>query len=358
MSENKTRVMWLDILRIFSILAMVFLHTFTGNFKGADSAWRVADPRSLDWQILNVFDCLVRFCVPAFCMISGVLFLDPDREQPLKKLYSKNILRIAVSFVVWSGLYAVLGIFLRGETIGVSALAGAAKNAMFGHYHLWFLLMLIGFYMLVPLLRKIAADKTLSLYFIILCFVFHFLKNAVMLVSPLANFVEIQSNKLSLGFVGGYVGYFMLGNHLYRYPPTKCVRHWLYAAGAASLLFTAVVVGAGAYMTGEANGDLYEYLLPNTFFEATAVFLFFRARFEEKTYSEKAVRTVSFLSACSFGVYLTHDLFNMLLHRLGITALTVSPLIAVPLLTVIVSAAALLLTALLRKIPVFSKYAL
>ncbi len=358
MSEKKTRVMWLDILRIFSILAMVFLHTFTGNFKGADSAWRVADPTSLNWQILNVFDCLVRFCVPAFCMISGVLFLDPAREQPLKKLYSKNILRIAVSFAVWSGLYAVLGIFLRGETLGVSALAGAVKNAMFGHYHLWFLLMLIGFYMLVPFLRKIAADKTLSLYFIVLCFVFNFLENAVMLVSPLANFVEIQSNKLSLGFVGGYVGYFMLGSHLYHYPPAKRTRHVLYAAGVVSFLLTAVVVGASAYVTGKANGDLYEYVLPNTFFEAIAVFLFFRARFENKTYSDKAVRAVGFLSACSFGMYLTHDLFNMLLARLGFTALTVTPLIAVPLLTGIVSVAALALTVLLRKIPVFSKYAL
>ncbi len=358
MSEKKARVMWLDILRIFSILAMVFLHTFTGNFKGGDSAWRMADPATLDWQILNVFDCAVRFCVPAFCMISGVLFLDPSREQPIKKLYVKNILRIAVSFVVWSGLYAVAGIFLRGEAFSLSTIAGAVKNVMFGHYHLWFLLMLIGFYMLVPFLRKIAEDKTLSFYFIVLAFVFNFLENMVILVAPLANFVEIQSNKLSLGFVGGYVGYFMLGNHLYCYPPTKCVRHWLYAAGAASLLLTVALVGMPAYITGTANGDLYEYLLPNTLFEATAVFLFFRARFENRAYSEKAVRAVGFLSACSFGIYLTHDLFNMLLHRIGFTALTVSPLLAVPLLTVIVSGAALLLTVVLRKIPLLNKYAL
>lgn len=358
MSEQKTRVIWLDILRIFSILAMVFLHTFTGNFQGADSAWRVADPTTLDWQILNVFDCLVRFCVPAFCMISGVLFLDPAKDQPMKKLFSKNILRIAVSFAVWSGLYAVAGIFLRGEALGFGAVVGAVKNVALGHYHLWFLLMLIGFYLVVPFLRPIAADKKLSAYFLILCFVFHLLENAAMLVGPLANFVEIQSNKLSLGFVGGYVGYFMLGNHLYRYPPSKKVRHLLYAAGVACFLLTAGVVGASAYMTGKADGALYEYLLPNTFFEAVAVFLFFRARFENKTYGEKAVKVIGFLSACSFGVYLTHDLFNMLLHRLGFTALTVTPLVSVPLLTVIVSGAALLLTVLLRKIPVLNKYAL
>ena len=358
MSENKERVIWLDILRIFSILAMVFLHTFTGNFLGADSAWRVADPATLDWQILNIFDCLVRFCVPAFCMISGVLFLDPAKDQPIKKLFSKNILRIAVSFAVWSVVYAVAGIFLRGETFGVAALVGAVKNTALGHYHLWFLLMLIGFYMVVPLLRHIAADKTLSTYFLVLCFVFHFLENAAMLVTPLANFVQIQSDKLSLGFVGGYIGYFLLGNHLYRYPPSQKVRRLLYAAGVVSFLLTAAFVGANGYLNGKADGALYEYLLPNTFFEATAVFLFFRARFENKTYSDKAVRVIGFLSALSFRVYLTHDLFNMLLHRLGFTALTVTPLLSVPLLTVIVSGAALLLTTVLRKIPVFNKYAL
>ncbi len=358
MQTKQTRVIWLDLLRVFAILAMVFLHTFTGNYTGADSAWRLADPTTLNWQILNLFDCLVRFCVPVFCMISGVFFLDPAREQPIKKLYSKNILRIAVSFIVWAGLYAVAGIFLRGEALGIGALTGAVKNAAFGHYHLWFLLMLIGFYMLVPFLRKIAADKTLSAYFILLCLVFNFLENAVLLIAPLANYVAIQSNKLSLGFVSGYVGYFMLGSHLYRYPPTRLLRRWLYAAGVAAFAVTAALVGLQGYLTGEANGDLYEYLLPNTLLEAVAVFLFFRARFENKTYSEKTVRVISFLSASSFGVYLTHDLFNMLLHRLGVTALTFTPLLSVPLLTVIVCGCAVLLTTLLRKIPVVSKYIL
>lgn len=358
MSEQKTRVIWLDLLRIFAIVAMVFLHTFTGNYLGADSAWRVADPTTLNWQSLNVFDCLVRFCVPVFCMISGVFFLDPDREQPIKKLFSKNILRIAVSFVVWSGIYAVAGIFLRDEVLGVSSFAGAVKNAAFGHYHLWFLLMLIGFYLLVPFLRKIAADRKLSAYFILLCVVCNFLQNAVLLITPLANYIEIQANKLSLGFVSGYVGYFMLGSHLYRFPPKTVLRRWLYAAGVAAFAVTAALVGLQGYLTGEANGDLYEYLLPNTLIEAVAVFLFFRARFENKTYSKKATRVIAFLSATSFGVYLTHDLFNMILHRFGFTALTITPLLSVPLLTGIVCLCALLLTALLRKIPVANKYIL
>lgn len=358
METRRERVVWLDLLRIFSILAMVFLHAFTGNYLGNDSAWRVADPATLDWQILNVFDCLVRFCVPAFCMISGVFFLDPEREQPIKKLFSKNILRIAISFIVWSGVYAVLGIFLRGETLGMSALVGAVKNAAFGHYHLWFLLMLIGFYLLVPFLRKIAADQKLCRYFIILCILCNFLQNAVLLVGPLANYVEIQANKLSLGFVSGYVGYFMLGSYLYRFPPKAAVRRWLYAGGVAAFVLTVLLVGLQGYLEGEANGALYEYLLPNTLLESVAVFLFFRARFEHKTYSAKAVKAISFLSACSFGVYLTHDLFNMLLHRFGFTALTVSPLVAVPIITVVVCGCALLLTAVLRKIPVVNKYIL
>ena len=59
----------------------------------------------------------------------------------------KNILRIALSFPAWSFAYAVLAVIqnpseMRGGTI--------IKKIFVGHYHMRFLFVIAGLYMIVP----------------------------------------------------------------------------------------------------------------------------------------------------------------------------------------------------------------
>ncbi|NLV90708.1 MAG: acyltransferase family protein, partial [Tenericutes bacterium] len=62
------RKLYMDVIRIVAIFAVVLLHVAADNFY-------VFKYTSFEWQVLNVYDSLVRFCVPLFFMISGVLFL-------------------------------------------------------------------------------------------------------------------------------------------------------------------------------------------------------------------------------------------------------------------------------------------
>ena len=356
-TEKENRILWPDLLRVIAIFAVVMLHSFTGNFSFQDSAWHQAASNSADWQILNIFDCCLRFCVPVFCMISGIFFLRPDREQPLKKLFSKNILRMAIVFVVWAGIYAVFANILRAGTFNFAVVKAIIKDMAFGHYHLWFLLMILGFYLAVPLLRKITADQKTTQYFLLLWVIFTVLQNAVILLPPVANFIEIQAGKMSLLVAAGYAGYFVLGQYLYQYPPTKTVRHLVYIGGVFSLAVTVLFTALGG-LNGQKLEGLYGYILPNTVLQAAALFLFVRQRLEHKTLSEKSAKIIGFLSSVSFGVYLTHDLFNLILHKLGFTALSFTPLLSVPLLTLLVSGCAIGLTVLLKKIPKWGDYLL
>ncbi len=355
---SKSRVLWLDLLRVTAIFAMVLLHVCTGNFQGLDSAWRTADPTGFSWQVLHIFDCLTRFCVPVFCMISGVFFLDPDREMPFKKLFSKNIRRVVLAFVATSAVYALLGPVIRGNALSFSTLVSVVKNGVLGHYHLWFLLMLIGFYLIVPLLRKICAERKSMEYFLLLTFLFTFVYNAALLIPGIRSVAAVQAGNMSVNLTAGFTGYFVLGSYLTRFPLGEKARRWVYLGGAAALLLTIAAGGILSLVTGVAEDALYGYLLPNTLLEAAAVFLLFQQLFSNKTWSDKQEKVILTLSRYSFGVYLTHDLFNMLLHRLGVTALTISPILMVPVLTAVVLAASIGLTALLYRIPVLKKYIL
>ena len=71
-AENKKdnfakRVTYLDLLRVIAIFSMMMLHVCAAQFDKIEIA-------SFSWQVLNVYDGIVRFCVPVFVMISGVFF--------------------------------------------------------------------------------------------------------------------------------------------------------------------------------------------------------------------------------------------------------------------------------------------
>ncbi|MCM1143578.1 MAG: acyltransferase family protein [Lachnoclostridium sp.] len=96
--KSTDRTVYFDYLRVFAAFAMMIVHISAQN-------WYVADVNSFEWQMFNFFDSIVRWGVPVFVMISGSLFL--SRDIPQKKIFSKYVLRMATSFMVWSFIYTL-----------------------------------------------------------------------------------------------------------------------------------------------------------------------------------------------------------------------------------------------------------
>ncbi len=112
------RKVYSDYLRVFATLAVIIIHVSSQN-------WATTNVNGFEWQFFNFADSVSRWAVPVFVMISGSLFL--SRDIPVKKLYTKYILRMAISYLVWTCLYNLLSV---------------------PRYHMWYILMIIGIYML------------------------------------------------------------------------------------------------------------------------------------------------------------------------------------------------------------------
>ncbi|MBR1761137.1 MAG: acyltransferase family protein [Schwartzia sp.] len=65
------RIIYLDYLRVLAMLAVMILHIACMGFHELDGS-------SLEWQILNFYDGIVRWGVHVFVMSSGKLFLSND----------------------------------------------------------------------------------------------------------------------------------------------------------------------------------------------------------------------------------------------------------------------------------------
>lgn len=154
----KDRTVYFDYLRVFAAFAVIIIHTAAQN-------WYSVDVNSFEWQVLNFYDAIVRWGVPVFVMISGSLFL--GKEIPLKKIYAKYILRMAISFIVWSVVYTV---FHRRDIVNsLLAIISGQWN-----YHMWFVLMIIGIYMCIPIIKPIVETNVKIKYYLLLSFVFAF----------------------------------------------------------------------------------------------------------------------------------------------------------------------------------------
>lgn len=101
----------------------------------------------------------------------------------------------------------------------------------------------------------------------------------------------------------------------------------------------------------------YDELSVNIMLVSIAIFVFAKMHINKPLKHEKAVSMLSFVSKCSFGIYLVHPLLIDILNRFaGINNLIINPVISVPVLAIFVFVCSLGISALINKLPVMKKW--
>ncbi len=343
-------IIYFDYLRIIAICAIVILHIATQNFH-------TVEINSYSWNIFNVYDSLTRWGVPIFVMISGALFL--NKNQPIKKLYKKNILKTVVILLVWTLLYDIWQPLILHNNLSI--------KEFFIHLstnpnYLWFLYMLIGLYMVVPFLKKIVENKKTMQYFLLLAFIFAFLIPELIGIVSLkssfvANLIENKVASLQLFMILGFTGYFVLGHYLNKNNLTKKTEIVIYIFGILGLLFTILASLFSSIHNNELITFFYENMTINVAAMSVAVFVFFKNHFNLNDLTSKRNKRLQLLSRCSLGVYLTHvfiiDALNIFFN---INSLSFNPILSIPLLSVSVLIISYCISIILYKIPHIGKW--
>ncbi|MPM21039.1 O-acetyltransferase WecH [bioreactor metagenome] len=341
---SKNRVVYADVLKIFASFSVVFLHVAAGG-------WGSADIVSYEWKVFNIYDSMLRFGVPVFVMASGMFLLRPVKNISIGDIYKKYIPRIVICFLSWSFLYAIYPVVSGKMQFEQEKFL---REFIFGHYHMWYLYMIVGLYIITPILRKIVQDKKSSEYFIILSVVFAFVLPFAAKVFQLKDF-EMFVRKFEVSMVLGYSGYFVLGYYMDTYELKSAARKIIYAAGIIGVAATAVFTSMTSLKSGKADGMFYSYLSPNVLVCSMAVFVFFRYSVSKINFGTKSLRAAGVLSACSFRIYLVHDFFNMFLYEWGISAMNYNPAISVPVIAALVFAMSFITSYIIGKIPFLNK---
>ena len=160
-SSKRARVSAVEAIRGISMMGVIGIHI------GAEY---LANP-SPNIHLVALFDIGTRFSVPIFFFISAFgLFYGQSPSAPFS--YRDFLVRrgraVVIPYLVWSLFYLIHDAYAYG--VGFPPLVSLPGILFFGNakYQLYFMVILIWFYLLMPLWRMLLARMTLPLLAVIL----------------------------------------------------------------------------------------------------------------------------------------------------------------------------------------------
>lgn len=349
--ENK-RLVYPDFLRIISIFGVIVIHC-------VGELWKGIPIRSNSWIALVIIDSLFRFAVPVFVMVSGMFMLSPSKNRGIKELFSKKILRMITSFAFWSAIYLCFNqamSFLNDKSSFKIDGFAIIKSFVVGEFHLWFIYMIVGLYIVTPLLSKLVEKKSTTQYFLAIWFIFCITPNFLKLIPNIGQYAFNYFSYFKISIAIEYSGYYVLGYYLHNYTVKKTIRVLIYVLAGISTAVIALQTIFASFKLSQPISDYLEYLLPTTALQSIAVFLCTKNRFQNIKISEKRERKIYTFSKISFGIYLSHLLIIRIMYYIcfNIFSLPIYAVFGVLLIsTTIISP---IISYLLNKIPGLNKH--
>ena len=319
MENSSGRVVFLDYLRIMACFMVMVVHAVEPFYFDGGMNLHIATKS--DAVQVALIDSAARACVPLFVMVSCCLLF--PLKVPAGVFFRRRTVRILVPFFIWSCVY-------------VWRFGGSFKELLFNFPgaagHLWFVPMLFGLYLAMPLLSPWAekAPKRELCRWIALWSVtatFPYLRRLALVSGVEPSFGSVADlwgecpwNEFgAFQYVGGFLGYMLIAFYIRKFVPvvpwrkTLAVCVPLFALGLAVMAggFYLRIPGGGAYPVHAPYAAAVDLEMSIEYCSlgvaAAAVALFFLAR---KFTADGAFyrRIVLPVSEASFGAYLIHIL--------------------------------------------------
>ena len=342
-NENKENnyIEYFDYIRIISSFGVIIIHVSAQNM--------IRSFPGHNWEVFNFYSSIVRWSVPEFFMISGVLFL--NKSSSIKKLFKRNIMKIGISYIFWSLVYCIKDKFIKDIKLNDFIL-----NFIDGHYHLWFLFSIIILYMMVPFLLLIVKNKVLLNYFLILSFISIIYQNIILYSKYFIkkNIIEIMEkiySKLNNKYISGNIFYFILGYYLNKVN-TKHIKLEIiiYFFGLIGMIFGAKISSYLSHKKKIRIKDFYSVYSIHVLFQSISIFIFFKNYFNNLRFNKKYKKIIKNLGKYTFGIYLIHALVLEEFERIfNYNSLSFKPIFNVIFLSFSVFIVSLIIIILLNK---------
>ena len=339
--------LYLEFLRVVAVFMVLFQHS-----KQFGSHLFLTTGNPFEYTLSLFLEIASQIAVPIFFMISGALLL--GKEEDFRTLFRKRILRMAVVLVgVSAAYYVVIALTVPGKSLGLHSVFDFLQTLVHEPVTapLWFLYAYLAVLLVLPLLRKLVKVLSTRDYIYLFVLQLLFVPMLCVLQTLVLRTTATEHFRIPLAMQQN-VFFLLMGYFLHeKLPQERFTRKnaiCLSFAGFAMILVGALVTHIVLLRDGYTVDNVSPLL--DRFTCLPAVSLFFCAK--RISFPQKTEKTICFLGANVFGVYLLEKGLRELLSPIAAQltpVLTALPACLVWILAVFV--AGQLITAVLRCIP-------
>lgn len=322
MATDRNRIVFLDWLRFIACFMVMLVHCIEPFYLGGPEGTYIASKGNALW--VTLLNSALRPAVPLFVLASSYLLF------PLKtdagSFFRRRFVRVVIPFVIWSLLYAFVPMIGSGGEIDI---AGNLKSLPFNFVmtssgHLWFVYMLLGVYLLMPLLspwiEKVSRkEERIFLYVWALTTILPLLRPVAQAITGSANlWGECPWNPYgTFYYISGYIGVIVLGHYIRTYAGDVSWKKTLSYAVPFWLVGYAVTAGgfwhfmpresgfpiSAPYETAVTMETTWNFCTFGVIMQTVAYFLVIRKFTSSGWFYRHIVLPISRLS---YGMYLMH----------------------------------------------------
>ena len=251
-----------DLIRTIAIIMVILVHASFFPYK---IPGEITPTVLVNWFTADIFGAIGYLGVPLFVMLSGALLLDPAKaDEPMGVFFKKRFNRIGLPLIFWTVVYFIWSFNVWGKPI---TLLNIGQGLISGSYPiLWFLYLLVGLYLVTPILRTLVKyiDRKKFRFLLAIWFLGTFS------ISLVRTFTDFNYNPLMF-VITDWVGFFLLGIYL-----TKTKIHSIITY--IGLIFGLLIAILGDWFLTASMGELYTgyfhgYLSFNMIIASACLFL-------------------------------------------------------------------------------------
>lgn len=337
---------YLDAVRTYAIILVVTFHVA----EILSNAFLALTPAQT-WLLIGLTS-MAKGGVALFIMTSGMLLLGSKRPQTLGQFFGKRVRKVLIPFLFWAVVHFIWRIYANGEVLTLDQMVRELIQGPV-YAHLWFIYMILGLYLITPLLKVMVqnASRELLTYFmglwVVLSGVLPFVGDLFGIEVGIYRFLAVT-----------YVGYFVAG-YYFRDVTLNQRQTIIGMAVVAGMILFNQFATYFATQAAEWRYDNYffEYSTLSMMILSVALFLVLKslpweAIFERYHFLKQPIVLIADMS---FGIFLVHF---MLLNSIrsghfgfSFSVFTFHPIISVPLLSIITILGSMLIISVMRRIP-------
>lgn len=350
MEKEKSRIGCFDFFRAYGCLAIILLHVVT--------AWR-DDPTNAHafytaGSVRIVFDnavvpILVRMAVPIYFMMSGVLFLSPERDFSLEKI-KRHISKLLIVLGLFGYGMALIELVVRSRNFALSFVWTGFLNLIQEETwsHLWYLYATIGLYLLTPILRawleqtdERGMNVTIGIAILLLS-----------VIPTIDSVTGLELTQFGITTPRGALLCYLLGYYLYSIHDRLAKKQSLIIAGIAVGGGLTGIFGILSYQVGHVFIEPYHIWI---IFYSSMLFIFFLNNEWVGKLASKGVMKI--LASSSFLIYIIHPVFiNGLYKALHIYPDSFPPIVGELIIWGVVACGSVIGSQIIKRVPWLKKY--